>query len=117
MQLLSIFGPILFAVYLVVAQSTPADGNYVIINRGLSSAGNKLAITFNQPGQPPIMAPLVGGANQTWALATCNAVTQTITSVANTGQQISVGSGDSFLMMWSPVFAIWSIRSSTADST
>ncbi|KIJ26494.1 hypothetical protein M422DRAFT_272417 [Sphaerobolus stellatus SS14] len=117
MQLLSIFGPILFAIYLVVAQSTPADDNYVIINRGLSTGGNKLAITFNQPGQPPIMTPLVGGANQTWALATYNVVTQTITSVANTGQQVSVGSGDSFLMMGSPVFAVWSIYSSTVDSS
>ncbi|KIJ37133.1 hypothetical protein M422DRAFT_50739 [Sphaerobolus stellatus SS14] len=66
MQLLSILAPILLAVHLVAAQSKPADGNYVILSRALSSPGSKLAMTFNQPGLAATISPFIpGAANQT----------------------------------------------------
>jgi len=96
--------------------SRPEPGTYVIYNRVLSPAGEKLAVTFKDGSKPnegiAILTPLKSGDDkQKWTIANFNTKTQSISPYGKSNLQ-AAQSGQPNVLFIPASTLVWTIRSS-----
>ncbi|KAJ8695472.1 hypothetical protein PTI98_008073 [Pleurotus ostreatus] len=91
------------------------QGTYYIVNRMLSSSGQKLALTFNGENNT-VTVTLINATNQAWAIRDySDGKTQTVSPVSSPHLQIGMGSG--VIKVLSPGGYVWTLRNTPSGAT
>ncbi|KAG9224206.1 hypothetical protein CCMSSC00406_0004705 [Pleurotus cornucopiae] len=98
------------------ASAMPNPGTYYIVNRVLSPAGQKLALTFNGERNTVTVTPLVNATNQAWCIRNYyGGATQSVSPASKS--RLEIGMGPGIIRVLPPGGYVWTLRNTSSGTT